>query len=47
VLRLALVDVWNMDPFWRIITFLGIGALFIAAAFLERKPEEPVTTSNE
>jgi len=47
VLRLALVDVWNMDPFWRIITFLGIGALFIVAAFLERKPEEPVTTSNE
>jgi uncharacterized membrane protein len=41
VLRLGLIDVWNMDPFWRIITFLGIGALFIIAALLERKPEKP------
>jgi hypothetical protein len=40
VLRLGLIDVWNMDPFWRIITFLGIGALFIVAALLERKPED-------
>jgi len=47
VLRLALVDVWNMDPFWRIITFLGIGALFIMAALLERKPDGSVLDKEE
>jgi len=47
VLRLGLIDVWNMDPFWRIITFLGIGALFIAAAFLERTPEDSPTVMEE
>ena len=36
-LRLLLVDVWVMEVFWRIITFLGIGSLFIAAALLERR----------
>jgi len=25
-----------MDPLWRVATFLGIGALFIAAALLEK-----------
>lgn len=37
VLRLLLVEVWVMEVFWRIITFLAVGALFIAAALLERK----------
>ncbi len=36
VLRLALVDVWTMEVLWRIITFLGIGSLFIMTALLER-----------
>lgn len=36
ITRLALVDVWDMDPVWRIITFFGIGLLFIVTALLER-----------
>ena len=36
-IRLLLVDIWVMEVFWRIITFLGIGALFIAAALLEKQ----------
>ena len=38
VLRLGLVEVWNMDMIWRIVTFLGIGLLFMLAALLEKKP---------
>ncbi len=37
VVRLVLVDMNNMEQIWKIITFVGIGALFIAAAFFERK----------
>lgn len=42
VLRLLLVDVWEMELLWRIVTFLGIGILFIGTALLEkpRKVEE-------
>jgi hypothetical protein len=40
VLRLIAVDVWAMEPIWRIITFLGIGFLFIGTALLERLPEK-------
>lgn len=41
--RLILVDIWVMEVFWRIITFLGIGSLFIAAALLERQqPDKDV-----
>jgi len=47
VVRLGLVDVWDMDPFWRIITFLGIGALFIAAALLERAPDQSLDVQSE
>ncbi|MBP6881800.1 MAG: DUF2339 domain-containing protein [Candidatus Pacebacteria bacterium] len=36
ILRLALVDVWGMDLVWRIVTFLGIGLLFIITALVER-----------
>lgn len=36
VLRLGLVDVWSMEIIWRIVTFLGIGTLFIMTALLER-----------
>ena len=37
VIRLLLIEVWVMDTFWRIITFLGVGALFIVTALVERK----------
>jgi uncharacterized membrane protein len=40
VLRLGLVDVWGMELVWKIVTFLGIGLLFILAALLEKKPVE-------
>jgi hypothetical protein len=36
VLRLALVDVWNMEQIWKIVTFLGIGLLFIITALFEK-----------
>lgn len=36
VLRLALVDVWNMEQIWKIVTFLGIGLLFIITALIEK-----------
>ena len=49
VLRLLLVDVWEMELWWRIVTFLGIGLLFIGTALLEkpRKVEEDKTESLE
>lgn len=37
VLRLLLVDVWHMEILWRVVTFGGVGALFIATSFLESK----------
>jgi uncharacterized membrane protein len=37
VLRLLLIDVWEMDLLWRIVTFLGIGILFIGTAILEKQ----------
>ena len=40
ILRLALVDVWAMEPVWRIVTFLGIGLLFIVTALLERSRDK-------
>lgn len=38
VLRLGLVDVWGMELVWKVVTFLGIGLLFIGAALVEKKP---------
>jgi uncharacterized membrane protein len=49
ILRLALVDFWVMELVWKIVTFLGIGVLFIGTALLERSrdkreiPEEVVS----
>lgn len=43
VLRLFLIDFWVMEQVWQIITFLGVGGLFIAAALYEstrRKQEQ-------
>lgn len=37
VLRLGLIDVWKLEIFWRIVTFLGIGLLFMVAALFEKK----------
>lgn len=39
VLRLGLVDFWGMEPVWKIVTFLGIGLLFIVTALLERSQD--------
>lgn len=36
VARLVIIDMHNMEQIWKIVTFLGVGALFIAAALLER-----------
>jgi len=41
VLRLLIVDVWKMDILGRIVTFLGVGFLFILTALFE-KPFEKV-----
>ncbi len=38
VLRLLLIDVWNMEILWRVITLIGVGALFIGASLFERRP---------
>jgi uncharacterized membrane protein len=40
VARLLLVDIWNMEIVWRFITLLGIGSLFIGAAFFEKKERQ-------
>ena len=49
IARLGLVDIWEMEVFWRIIAFFGIGALFIAAAFFEKpfEQEHLVEDTNE
>lgn len=36
VLRLLLVDVWQMEILWRVVTFVVIGALFIGTSLFER-----------
>ncbi|QQR65363.1 DUF2339 domain-containing protein [Candidatus Kaiserbacteria bacterium] len=41
VLRLLIVDVWEMDILGRIVTFLGVGLLFILTALFE-KPFEKI-----
>ncbi len=54
VLRLILVDIWEMELLWRIVTFLGIGILFIGTALFEKpqktednKIDSPEITGNE
>jgi hypothetical protein len=34
--RLIAVEVWNMDLIWRVVVFVGIGALFMASGFIKR-----------
>jgi uncharacterized membrane protein len=35
--RLMLIDVWNMELFGRVITFLGVGILLMSTAFLTKR----------
>jgi len=44
ILRLGLVDVWEMELVWRVLTFLGIGLLFIITALVERSQNKVVST---
>lgn len=37
VLRLLLVDVWNMDLVLRVVTFIVLGAMFMSSAFISKK----------
>ena len=37
VLRLVLVDVWNMDLVLRVITFIVLGVMFMSSAFISKK----------
>ena len=37
VVRLLLIDVWNMELFGRVVTFLAIGVLLMSTAFLTKK----------
>lgn len=46
VFRLILVDVWEMELLWRVVTFLGIGILFIVTALFE-KQNSKVEIQNE
>jgi uncharacterized membrane protein len=43
VLRLVLIDVWDMDLGAKIITFILIGALFISTAFIGNKNKKVLT----
>lgn len=45
VVRLVLVDVWDMELAERIVTFISIGALFISTAFIGKKVKEDVPTN--
>ncbi len=39
IAHLILIDVWNMDLFGKVITFLVVGALLMASAFINKKNE--------
>jgi uncharacterized membrane protein len=36
VARLLLIDIWDMNLFGRVITFVGVGILLMATAFIGR-----------
>lgn len=44
VMHLVLVDIWKMQLIWQVVTFLGIGAMFIATALVETKFAKPKIT---
>jgi hypothetical protein len=37
VIRLIIIDVWNMDISLRVTTFIVLGALFVSTAFISKK----------
>lgn len=41
VMHLVLVDIWKMELIWQVITFLGIGTMFIATALFETRFFKP------
>ena len=43
VLHLVLVDIWKMELLWQVVTFLGIGTMFIATALFETRFLKPKT----
>lgn len=45
VLRLLLIDVWQMDLVGKIITFLVVGGLLISTAFIGKRQPEPEASS--
>jgi uncharacterized membrane protein len=47
ILRLALIEVWAMESIWRIVTFIGIGLLFIITALLERPSKNKQIDSSD
>ncbi|MDO8551913.1 MAG: DUF2339 domain-containing protein [bacterium] len=46
VVRLLLIDVWNMELTWRIITFFAVGALLMSTAFFGRHKSAPLAKSS-
>jgi len=42
VLRLVFLDVWNMELFGRVVTFLAIGVILMSTAFLTKKQKHDV-----
>ncbi|MBI2631249.1 DUF2339 domain-containing protein [Candidatus Nomurabacteria bacterium] len=43
VIRLVFIDVWDMELFGRVITFLAIGVLLMSTAFLTKKKKNEIT----
>jgi len=45
VVRLIIVDVWQMELFGRVITFLAIGVLLMSTAFLTKRKKQQIDSS--
>ncbi len=43
VVRLIFIDVWNMELFGRVVTFLAIGVLLMSTAFLTKKKKHEIS----
>jgi uncharacterized membrane protein len=44
VVRLVLVDIWNMDLSLRVVTFVVLGILFVSTAFISKNQKGSVTS---
>ena len=42
VIRLVFIDVWDMELFGRVVTFLAIGVLLMSTAFLTKKKKNEI-----